>query len=80
MNGNDRLSWFQRFFYVMALCLIAGPAAAAPRIQCHSSQEKYFDALGIHTDFQAAQKLAEKEKKPIVLIFSAKNTRLPGFQ
>jgi hypothetical protein len=80
MNGNDKLTSFHRFFYVIAFCLIAGPAAAAPRIQCHSSQEKYFDALGIQTDFQAAKQLADEEKKPLVLIFSAKNTRLPGFQ
>jgi hypothetical protein len=70
---------FHGFVCVMALSLLTAPAAAEP-VQCHSSQKPYFDALGIQTDFKIASQLAAKENKPIVIIFSAKNARLPGFQ
>src|SRR5262249_54360473 len=54
--------------------------AVAQQVSCSPEQAPYFEALGIRTDFQAAAKIAEKEKKPLVLLFSVNNASKPGFQ
>ena len=66
-------------FGVLALCLLA-PPVAAQGVTCSPLQEPYFDALGIHTDFAEAAKVAQDESKPLVLLFSVQNVRRPGFQ
>ena len=56
------------------------PDPVAQQVSCGAEQAPYFEALGIRTDFNAAAKIAEKEKKPLVLLFSVNNVRKPGFQ
>ena len=56
------------------------PDPVEQQVSCGPLQAPYFEALGIRTDFKAAAKIAEKEEKPLVLLFSVNNVRKPGFQ
>jgi len=95
MKNAFRVQW-QGGLGLVALCLVAvsawyhqrwvsfqqdrTPDPVEQGVSCGAEQAPYFEALGIRTDFKTAAKIAEKENKPLVLLFSVNNVRKPGFQ